>query len=313
MLEIRFHGRGGQGAKTASQLLAVAFLDAGRYPQAFPEYGPERSGAPMMAYTRIDEQPIRLHAAIIAPDVVVVLDPALIREQNVTEGLDSQGLLIVNTGRSDPTISLSDVEGSVLMVPADEIAQKAGAKHANTVMVGVLAALLGEPSVDQLVTAVDEVMALLPESARDHNRKSVQAGYTYGVSALRVLDDTREERRVQSGLQSSSAAVAVEGTPFARPGAMIRPDDYPVPLTGGWRMGKKPAVHLDRCVNCLLCWQFCPDGAVIIQGNMFLGFDYDFCKGCEICDAVCPTQAVHMVSETTKVGAWGELKEVPTS
>ncbi len=309
MLEIRFHGRGGQGAKTASQLLAVAFLDAGRYPQAFPEYGPERTGAPMMAYTRVDDRPIRLHAAITEPDVVVVLDPSLMEEQNVTEGLSSQGFLAVNTGGSDLSVHLPNIASSILAVPADELAQKAGARHANTVMAGVIGALLGEPSLEQLLKAVDEVFDRLPEPVRYHNRQSVQEGYAYALNALTTLDNKTDEMSMSSASPSSSRSEAVNASGRGRAGAMIRPDDYPVPLTGGWRMGKKPAVFLNRCVNCLLCWQFCPDDAVVLEGNTFLGFDYAFCKGCEICDAVCPTQAVVMIDEQAPVGSLGQLKE----
>ena len=95
-----------------------------------------------------------------------------------------------------------------------------------------------------------------------------------------------------------------------RPGALIRPDDRPPPHTGGWRMGKKPAVRLQLCVNCLLCWQFCPDSAVVLDGPRFSGFQYDYCKGCEICRAVCPTSAVVMVEEDTPVDTLGHLGEV---
>jgi pyruvate ferredoxin oxidoreductase gamma subunit len=94
--EIRWHARAGQGAKTASQLLASAALREGRSVQAFPEYGPERRGAPLRAYTRIDEKPIRRHDSITRPDVVVVLEPSLLREVDVTEGLTEGGLVLVN-------------------------------------------------------------------------------------------------------------------------------------------------------------------------------------------------------------------------
>ncbi len=313
MLEIRFHGRGGQGAKTASQLLAVAFLEAGRFVQAFPEYGPERTGAPMMAYTRVDERPIRLHAAISEPDVVVVLDPSLVLEQNVTEGLGSQGFLVVNSGGLGSRVVLPDIEGIVLAVPADELAEKSGTRHANTVMAGAVAALLGEPSLEQLLGAVDDVLARLPESLRLHNRQSVQEGYTYGVNALRTLDASSAKKPVHPEPPPARDTQAGQGPKLGRAGALIRPGDYPVPLTGGWRMGKKPAVFLNRCVNCLLCWQFCPDGAVVVDGTTFLGFDYAYCKGCEICDAVCPTKAVVMIDEEAPVGSLGQLKEVSAS
>jgi 2-oxoacid:acceptor oxidoreductase delta subunit (pyruvate/2-ketoisovalerate family) len=81
------------------------------------------------------------------------------------------------------------------------------------------------------------------------------------------------------------------------PGGTVRPEEAPRPLTGGWRTGSKPVVDLSRCVNCLLCWLNCPDAAVVLEGETFVGFDYDFCKGCEICAALCPTEAIAMVPE----------------
>jgi 2-oxoacid:acceptor oxidoreductase delta subunit (pyruvate/2-ketoisovalerate family) len=92
-----------------------------------------------------------------------------------------------------------------------------------------------------------------------------------------------------------------------RPGAVVFPTDRPAPHTGGWRMGEKPAVHLEACVNCLLCWQFCPDGAIRTEQAVFLGVDYDYCKGCELCVAVCPTHALEMVDEETPTGPYGRL------
>jgi pyruvate ferredoxin oxidoreductase gamma subunit len=101
MIEIRWHSRGGQGAKTASLLLAEAMAAGGRYVQGFPEYGAEREGAPMLAFDRISDRPIRIHSGIEAPDIVVVLDPTLIGNVPVTAGLKEDGWVVVNTGR-DP-------------------------------------------------------------------------------------------------------------------------------------------------------------------------------------------------------------------
>nr|NIQ60152.1 pyruvate synthase [Gemmatimonadota bacterium]NIU80368.1 pyruvate synthase [Gammaproteobacteria bacterium]NIW32524.1 pyruvate synthase [Actinomycetota bacterium]NIX24741.1 pyruvate synthase [Actinomycetota bacterium] len=94
MIEIRWHGRGGQGAKTVAQILATALLKTGRHVQAFPEYGPERSGAPMKAYDRVSDRPIRRHCAVTEPDVAVVLDATLLGEVDVTSGLGADGLLL---------------------------------------------------------------------------------------------------------------------------------------------------------------------------------------------------------------------------
>jgi 2-oxoacid:acceptor oxidoreductase delta subunit (pyruvate/2-ketoisovalerate family) len=80
-------------------------------------------------------------------------------------------------------------------------------------------------------------------------------------------------------------------------GGTVRPGDTEQPRTGGWRTGLKPEVDLSSCVNCLLCWLYCPDSAVRLDGTTFLGFDYDVCKGCELCEAVCPVDAIRMVRD----------------
>ena len=141
MIEIRWHGRAGQGAKTASQVLAAAELDVGKYVQAFPEYGPERSGAPMRAYTRIADEPIRRRFGITEPDVVVVLDESLLREADAAQGLRAGGLLLVNT---------EEARDGAISVAATRIARE-GAGYVNTVMLGAAAAALGEPPLDDLI------------------------------------------------------------------------------------------------------------------------------------------------------------------
>jgi 2-oxoacid:acceptor oxidoreductase delta subunit (pyruvate/2-ketoisovalerate family) len=80
-------------------------------------------------------------------------------------------------------------------------------------------------------------------------------------------------------------------------GGTVRPADTPRTATGGWRTGEKPAVELSRCVNCLLCWIYCPDSAIVLEGEQFGGFDLDYCKGCAICAEVCPVKAIAMVPE----------------
>ena len=81
------------------------------------------------------------------------------------------------------------------------------------------------------------------------------------------------------------------------PGGVVVADEAEQPATGGWRTGLRPEVELSACVNCLLCWLYCPDSAVLVEGTAFAGFDYDHCKGCEICAVACPTGAIEMVAE----------------
>ena len=104
LVEIRWHGRGGQGAKTAALLLADAALSSGKYVQAFPEYGPERMGAPVASFTRVSSNPILLHSGVINPHIVVVLDPTLVDSIDVMEGVQSDGIIIVNTEKSPSDI-----------------------------------------------------------------------------------------------------------------------------------------------------------------------------------------------------------------
>jgi len=165
-MEIRWHARAGQGAKTAAQLLATALLRSGRSVQAFPEYGPERRGAPVRAYTRFDGRPVRRHDAVETPDVVVVLEPSLLRENDVTAGLKPDGLLLVN-GELPP--APVHFEGRTLSIPADRIARAAGLRFANVVMLGALAAVLGEPPLAGLVEAAEELLGekIDPAALRD--------------------------------------------------------------------------------------------------------------------------------------------------
>ncbi len=146
MKEIRWHGRGGQGAKTVSQILAQINLREGKFVQAFPEFGPERSGAPIRAYNRIADEEIRVHSAVYSPDIAVVVDETLLLAERPTEGLRPDGTLIVNTACSAEEIRRrTGFRGKVVAVDADRIAREAGTGFANVPMLGAVAAVLGTP------------------------------------------------------------------------------------------------------------------------------------------------------------------------
>jgi 2-oxoacid:acceptor oxidoreductase gamma subunit (pyruvate/2-ketoisovalerate family) len=143
IVEFRWHGRGGQGAWTASELLARTALDEGKFIQSFPEFGPERMGAPVKAFTRISNQPIRLHCAVYDPDVVVVLDSTLLKTVPVTEGLNrDEDLLIINSSEKPSIIreNLKVTKSKIWTVPATEIAIRIlGVPITNTALLGVVA------------------------------------------------------------------------------------------------------------------------------------------------------------------------------
>ena len=159
LIEVRWHGRGGQGAWTASELLAKAAIHEGKYIQSFPEFGPERMGAPVRAFTRISDKPIRLHCSVYSPDVVVVLDPTLMATVPVTEGLKQNGAIVVNTGEEPSRMKekLKIANGTVWTVPATEIAIKIlGRPITNTAMLGAVARATNIVSMESIEKAVKE-------------------------------------------------------------------------------------------------------------------------------------------------------------
>jgi 2-oxoacid:acceptor oxidoreductase gamma subunit (pyruvate/2-ketoisovalerate family) len=143
LLEFRWHGRGGQGAWTASELLARTAIYEGKFIQSFPEFGPERMGAPVMAFTRISTEPIRIHCGVYEPDVVVVLDPTLMKTVPVTSGLNKEtGIIIVNSSQKPSAIKeeLRLENAKIWTVPATEIAIRIlGTPITNTALLGTVA------------------------------------------------------------------------------------------------------------------------------------------------------------------------------
>ena len=131
LIEIRWHGRGGQGAKTASLLLADVAFSTGKYIQGFPEYGPERMGAPMTAYNRISSKPIEVHSNIYEPDYVVVVDETLLTSVDVTDGLKKDGAIVINTTKNLEEIKplLKKYEGSIYEIDAKKISEEALGKY----------------------------------------------------------------------------------------------------------------------------------------------------------------------------------------
>jgi len=157
MIEVRWHGRGGQGAVTSVELLAVAAISAGKYAQGFPSFGPERRGAPVTAFTRIDDKKINVRSGIYEPDVVLVLDASLIGLVNVLDGLKPGGKLIVNTPKSPDDIRKDlNFSGSVATVDGTGIARKEmGVPIANTTMIGALLKVTGVMGLDAMKDSVE--------------------------------------------------------------------------------------------------------------------------------------------------------------
>lgn len=183
LLEIRWHGRGGQGAKTAAQLLAEAASSVGKYIQGFPEYGPERMGAPVLAFTRISDEPINVHCHVTEPQIVVVLDPTLLGKGDVTAGVPEDGVFLINTDCSPAEMrQVMKLEGrKVYTVNASKIAEETiGRPIPNTPLMGALVKITGIMSLDALLEDTEKKLskkfAGRPEVV-EGNLKAVRRAY----------------------------------------------------------------------------------------------------------------------------------------
>jgi pyruvate ferredoxin oxidoreductase gamma subunit len=165
MLQVRIHGRGGQGVVTAAEMLSVAAFEQGRYAQAFPSFGSERTGAPVVAFCRIDDREIRLREPIVAPDVLIVQDPTLLHQVDVFQGLKPEGYVLINSTRSFDELGVGDMarrfrHDRLLTVPATEIALKhLGRPLPNAVLLGGFAALSGLITLDAVAHAIRDRFA----------------------------------------------------------------------------------------------------------------------------------------------------------
>ncbi|MEV5845367.1 2-oxoacid:acceptor oxidoreductase family protein [Streptomyces sp. NPDC051985] len=157
MFQVRIHGRGGQGAVTAAELLSVAAFVEGRHAQAFPSFGSERTGAPVMAFCRIDDRPIRVREPVTRPDALVVQDATLLHQVNVFEGLRPGGSVLVNSSCGADDLGLDGLAGPVVTVPATALALRyVGRPVPGAVLLGGLAALTRCVTIDSLAAAVQD-------------------------------------------------------------------------------------------------------------------------------------------------------------
>ena len=180
MFQIRIHGRGGQGVVSAAELLSVAAFLEGRYAQAFPSFGSERMGAPVMAFCRIDDMPIRSREPVLAPDALIIQDATLLHQARLFEGVQAGGTILINSTRSFSDLGLSSLTGGaqhyrVCTVPATELAQRhVGRAVPNVPMLGALAAFTGVITVDSLIAAIRQKF---PHAVAEKNAAAATAAF----------------------------------------------------------------------------------------------------------------------------------------
>ena len=182
MFQIRIHGRGGQGVVMAAEMLSLAAFAEGRHAQAFPSFGSERMGAPVVAFARIADKEIRVREPIMAPDGLIIQDPTLLHQVDVFSGLVPDGYILINSSRTFGELGLSDLcehfrVERLLTVPATEIAREyVGRPMANAALLGGFAGLSGALSIDSVSAAIREKFA---GKVGDGNVNAAEAAYRY--------------------------------------------------------------------------------------------------------------------------------------
>jgi pyruvate ferredoxin oxidoreductase gamma subunit len=177
MIEIRVHGRGGQGAVTTGQIMAIAAFYDGKQSQTFPMFGVERTGAPVEAFVRISDEKINLRSQVYTPDYVIVLEPSLVKAVNVTKGLKKNGIIIINTNKPAPELGIKNF--NVHTVDATSIALKIfGKPIVNTAMLGAFAEITKEISLESLKRGIDDkFMTTKGKLLADLNNKVIEEVY----------------------------------------------------------------------------------------------------------------------------------------
>jgi pyruvate ferredoxin oxidoreductase gamma subunit len=178
MIQIRIHGRGGQGVVTAAELIAIAAFRDGKESQAFPSFGVERTGAPVESYVRIDSQPIKIREQIYRPDVLIIQDPTLLDNADLTHGAGPKTKIIINTVKDKSALKLKLPQANIYAVDATKIALEILGKNiVNTVILGALTKFTGLISLNSLIEAVREKFADKSEELIVKNIKAIEAAY----------------------------------------------------------------------------------------------------------------------------------------
>ncbi len=289
LLEIRWHGRGGQGAVTSAELVALAAIEEGKFAQAFPSFGPERRGAPVLAFNRISpDQPIRTRTTVEHPDIVVVLDTTLLSIVDVTSGLKEDGTIIVNTHKAaaDAKSELGN-HWRIAVVNATAIARETlGAPIVNTTMLGALVKATRVVEMESLAEPIKERFGLRAKVNIDACRRAYQETSVFE----RETAATKRRKAFQAERLLSWRELLV-GCVVAESGSASQ---Y---RTGDWR-SQHPVWDYEKCNSCGLCYLFCPEFCVKLNKEECFEADLYYCKGCGICSQECPKQAISMVQES---------------
>ena len=302
MYRIRFHGRGGQGMKTASRILGTALFLEGYEVQDAPRYGAERRGAPIFAFVRADTRPINERGIITRPDLVVVADDSLVSvpAAGVLAGMDAHTKLLINTDESAETWQHRlGFSGEIFTLPA-QAKERDELRFIGATCVGAAARLLGIISRAMLLTAIAEELAELGTAIIETNRARALQAYDDMAAHAGCVSASEE---ADAGAYSHPAWVDLpfEAARISAPDIRAAANSVEV-RTGLWRT-LRPVIDYERCNRCWwVCSTFCPDGAIAVEDTTPV-IDYNHCKGCMVCVAQCPPHAIEAVPEEQAAAA----------
>ncbi|UCC56442.1 MAG: 2-oxoacid:acceptor oxidoreductase family protein [Gammaproteobacteria bacterium] len=299
MYRIRFHGRGGQGMKTASRILGNAFFGEGFEVQDAPRYGAERRGAPIFAYVRAAREAIDERGIITRPDLVIVADDTLVPEpaSGVLAGVDEHTVLLINTMESaNVWRHRLNISGPVITLPASaDVEDRAELPYIGATCAGAGARLVGVIGRETLADAIRLELAEHGAGVIERNQENAleaydrmeeHAGTVTESGATSAVDYERPE---WAELPFEAARISAPTIYAAANSVEVR--------TGLWRT-LRPVIDHERCNRCWwVCSTFCPDGVIAVGDDGSPSIDYDHCKGCMICVAMCPPHAIEAVPE----------------
>ncbi|OGN92208.1 MAG: hypothetical protein A2Z75_04300 [Chloroflexi bacterium RBG_13_50_10] len=287
-IEVRWHGRGGQGAVTSAELLALAAIEEGKFAQAFPSFGPERRGAPVLVFNRVSgANPIRARVSVTNPDIVVVLDPGLIYITDVTSGLKEDGTLVINTPKKLVDIK-EELGGSwkLAVVNATAIARETlGVPIVNTTMLGALIKATGIIELDSLTEPLKERFGARAKGNMDACRRAYEE-----TEIAELTGVVQKPRRVFETEKLPSWRELLPGCVVTEAG---NAKQY---RTGDWKSAH-PVWNNEKCIKCGICYLFCPEGCIRQKEDGYFEANLYYCKGCGICARECWTEAINMVEE----------------
>jgi len=299
MLAIRFHGRGGQGIKTAGRILGTALFLEGYEVQDAPRYGAERRGAPMSSYVRASREPILERGIIRHPDLIVVADDTLVPmpAAGVLVGIQAHTVLLIRSHLAAETWRKRlSLKNPILILPAgDKSLEYAELAYLGTLCAAAAARLLGVIAPQHLIEAIrTELEALAEEIVEANIRRAHEAYELFQKQAGCVqegpeLSAAHYEKPDWIALPFDEASVSAPVIHGVLTSVEVK--------TGLWR-SLRPVIDYERCHRCTwVCGSFCPDSAITINREGYPEIDYDHCKGCMICLAQCPSHAISAIPE----------------